>query len=83
MGGFANGRAKLLAEQGGEPGSDINDGDLLMALFDEHDYLAKSDSQASDVGELASDSGHTSREDWELVTATVFEDYFTQEANEG
>ena len=73
----------MLAEQGYEPGSDINDGDLLLAIFDEHDYLAKSDSQASDVGELASESGHTSWEDWELVTATVFEDYFTQESNEG
>jgi len=83
VGAFANGQAKVLAEQGYEPGSDINNGDLLLALFDEHDYLAKSDSQASDVGELASESGHTSREDWELVTATVFEDYFTQEANEG
>lgn len=83
VGGFANGQAKVLAEQGYEPGSDINGGDLLLAIFDEHDYLAKSDSQASDVGELASESGHTSWEDWELVTATVFEDYFTQESNEG
>jgi hypothetical protein len=82
VGGFATGQATVLAEQSYEPGSDSNGGDLLLALFDEHDYLTKPDGQASAIGEHASEPGHTSREDWELVTATVFEDYFTQESNE-
>ena len=74
--------ARLLAAPAYQVGWDMNDIDLLTALFDGHDYLATPKNQPSDAGELASDPDAASEDDWELVTTAVFEDYFPHTSNE-
>ena len=79
---FTYERARLLADPAYKAGLDINDIDLLIALFDGHDYLATPENQSSDAGELASESAPASEDNWELVTTAVFEDYFPHTSNE-
>ena len=79
---FTHERARLLADPAYQAGLDINDIDLLIALFDGHDYLATPENQPSDAGELASKPDPASEDNWELVTTAVFEDYFPHTSNE-
>jgi methionine-rich copper-binding protein CopC len=74
--------ARLLPDPAHQAGLDMNDIDLLTALFDGHDYLAAPNNQPSDAGELTSEPDAASEDNWELVTTAVFEDYFPHTSNE-